>query len=162
MSDLSASAILPYRNEHIECVWFIVRLCFADALLKRIFMEECDAPCAMNRVVVSYDDDTVVLGFCLGRIIADEYTIHRFAVHPAWQRRGVALRMLTDCVRQAAMQGARHCYIEVRAGNSPALRLYKRSGFEQIGVRPNYYSVGSEDAILMRRILDPEHSDPTL
>jgi ribosomal-protein-alanine N-acetyltransferase len=48
--------------------------------------------------------------------------------------------------------GARSLMLEVRPSNDAALRLYKRYGFERIGVRPGYYPAvgGREDAVVMR------------
>lgn len=149
-------AVVPYCTDHTEDVWLIDRLCFVDPWLKRTFIGELEAACALNRVAA--DDGFRVLGFCFGRTIADEYTIHRLAVHPAWQRRGIAERMLRTCMRHAALHGALHCHIEVRSGNTAAQRLYHTCGFERIGIRNAYYCVGGEDAILMRCILDGMHS----
>jgi ribosomal protein S18 acetylase RimI-like enzyme len=42
-------------------------------------------------------------------------------------------------------------FLEVRAGNEVAQRLYASLGFERIAVRPRYYQPGGEDAWVMRR-----------
>jgi len=154
MSAPRTAVIIPYRTSHVEDVWLIDRLCFVDPWLKRSFLAECEPLGALNRVAAYADDFSRILGFCFGRIIEDEYTMHRLAVHPDWQRRGIALYILNACMHHAALHGARHCYIEVRSGNTAAQRLYEGCGFEHIGIRKNYYRVGFEDAILMRRTLD--------
>jgi ribosomal protein S18 acetylase RimI-like enzyme len=48
--------------------------------------------------------------------------------------------------------GARTMLLEVRPSNAAAVRLYRRYGFDQIGVRRGYYPAqgGREDAIVMR------------
>jgi ribosomal-protein-alanine N-acetyltransferase len=47
--------------------------------------------------------------------------------------------------------------LEVRVGNEPALALYKRFGLAPVGVRPNYYPVTGEDALVMwARDIDSE------
>jgi [ribosomal protein S18]-alanine N-acetyltransferase len=50
----------------------------------------------------------------------------------------------------------RKVFLEVDEGNAPALRLYSRAGFEQVGRRPGYYanSEGSASALVLRRNLD--------
>ena len=151
MSARQACTVTPYRSEHIEDAWLIDRLCFVDPWLKRSFIEELKAACALNRVAA---DESRVLGFCFGRIILDEYTIHRLAVHPAQRRHGIAACMLQSCLRHAALRGALCCHIEVRSGNTAALRLYEGFRFERIGTRTAYYRAGGEDAILMRCMLD--------
>jgi ribosomal-protein-alanine N-acetyltransferase len=49
----------------------------------------------------------------------------------------------------ARAEGAAHAFLEVRAGNTSALALYKKYGFVVAGVRPHYYKDNNEDAILM-------------
>jgi ribosomal-protein-alanine N-acetyltransferase len=160
MNAAPACAVTAYRSEHIEDTWLIDRLCFEDPWLKRSLIEELDAACALNRVAA--DETCRVLGFCFGRIIADEYTIHRLAVHPAWQRRGIATCILHYCLRHAALHGMQSCHIEVRSGNTAALRLYEGFGFNRVGIRTAYYRVGSEDAILMQRLLGTARQDQSV
>ncbi|MCG9958445.1 ribosomal-protein-alanine N-acetyltransferase, partial [Pseudomonas aeruginosa] len=46
---------------------------------------------------------------------------------------------------------ARECFLEVRASNQAAYRLYERYGFNEIGRRRDYYPAvgGREDALVM-------------
>ena len=46
-------------------------------------------------------------------------------------------------------RGAQQALLEVRRSNLEAQRLYKRFGFEVVGLRPRYYRDNNEDAILM-------------
>ena len=41
-------------------------------------------------------------------------------------------------------------YLEVRTSNVPAIGLYKKLGFEKVGLRKAYYSSPIEDAIVMQ------------
>ena len=43
--------------------------------------------------------------------------------------------------------------LEVRAGNEPAIALYRKHGFVEVGRRKNYYEKPREDAILMTLVL---------
>ncbi len=150
MNSLYTCTVVAYCADIIEDVCRIDRLCFNDTWLKRSFIEELNAACAVNLVAVAPDDADRVLGYCLGRVIADDYSIHRLAVHPDCQRRGIATRLLHSGMHAAALHGALNCFIEVRAGNTAALRLYTMNSFETIGTRNGYYHFGAEDAILMR------------
>ena len=60
--------------------------------------------------------------------------------------------MLEWMAQQAREHGARSMFLEVRPSNLPALRLYERYGFRNIGCRRGYYPAheGREDAIVMR------------
>ncbi|MNE24719.1 ribosomal-protein-alanine N-acetyltransferase [compost metagenome] len=52
---------------------------------------------------------------------------------------------------RAYQLNARECFLEVRASNQPAYRLYERFGFNEIGRRRDYYPAvgGREDALVM-------------
>lgn len=68
------------------------------------------------------------------------------------QRRcGFASRLLRECLRELWQNGARQCFLEVRASNHNAQTLYTRLGFIECGRRRQYYNNGStrEDAIVM-------------
>ncbi len=149
MNALQTCAIIPYTAKHLEDVSLMDKLCFIDPWFKRAFLEELSAPCALNLVAVSHDS-AQTLGYCLARVITDEYTINRLAVHPDYQRSGIATRLLKTCLHRASCQGARTCFIDVRAGNTPACCFYERHGFKRIGTRNGYYQTGAEDALLMQ------------
>ena len=154
MDALQPCIVAPYAAEHIEAVSLIDKQCFIDPWLKRSFIEELNAPCSLNLVATAPDDTTKALGYCLGRTIADECTINRLAVHPDFQRQSIATRLLEACLLQAGCQGACNCFIDVRASNSTAQRFYEKQGFRRIGRRKAYYQADTEDAILMRLIID--------
>lgn len=82
-------------------------------------------------------------------LIVDEAHIATLATHPDFRRRGIAERLLVEALNLAYNEGARAALLEVRAGNEPALRLYRKLGFEVVGYRPQYYKDKNEDALLM-------------
>ena len=41
--------------------------------------------------------------------------------------------------------------LEVRQSNAPAIALYEQLGFEQVGLRPNYYRNPKENALILRK-----------
>jgi [ribosomal protein S18]-alanine N-acetyltransferase len=92
-------------------------------------------------------------GFILVRVAGDESEVLTLAVRPAARRRGIASAVLIEAAKQAEEQGAKAMFLEVGASNSPAIALYKRFGFAQVGCRGAYYAVpggGSEDALVLR------------
>jgi ribosomal-protein-alanine N-acetyltransferase len=97
-------------------------------------------------------------GFVLIRVAADEAEILTLATRPAARRRGIGSRLVQAAAAEAAGQGARRLFLEVAADNGAALRLYRRAGFEQAGLRKGYYARrGGEriDALVMARALQP-------
>lgn len=86
---------------------------------------------------------------------AEESHILNLCVHPDWQGRGLARRLLKHLMNLARINGAQTTFLEVRPSNEPALRLYRAAGFCELGVRPNYYPKpnGREDALIMAKTL---------
>jgi ribosomal-protein-alanine N-acetyltransferase len=82
-------------------------------------------------------------------LMVDEAHVTTFAVLPAYRRRGLGCRLLSDLIELAADLGASVMTLEVRLSNVAARRLYQRFGFRPVGVRPRYYSDNAEDALIM-------------
>jgi ribosomal-protein-alanine N-acetyltransferase len=79
----------------------------------------------------------------------DDAHITTLAVDPAWQRHGIATRLLSTAARAAASRGCANLTLEVRVSNVGAQALYRRFGFVPAGVRRAYYPDNLEDAIVM-------------
>jgi len=82
-------------------------------------------------------------------LMVDEAHVTTFAVLPAYRRRGIGGRLLSEVIELAADLGASVVTLEVRLSNSAARRLYQQFGFRPVGVRPRYYSDNGEDALIM-------------
>ncbi len=91
------------------------------------------------------------VGFLMAWFVADEVHIINLVVDPAFQRRGIATKLLEDTLKRAREHGARKIYLEVRQTNRPAIRLYEKLGFFLSGKRPGYYQDTGEDALLMEK-----------
>jgi ribosomal-protein-alanine N-acetyltransferase len=92
-----------------------------------------------------------VVGYAVLWFAADEAELGDIAVLPESRGRGLGRWLLEAALAEAARRGARAVYLEVRESNTAARRLYERAGFDTAGVRPNYYTQPTEDAILMTR-----------
>jgi len=77
-------------------------------------------------------------GFGLLRSIAGEAELLLLAVHPDLRGHSHGHRLLDRCMSEAEGSGAEIMFLEVRSGN-PAIHLYRKVGFRQYNVRPNYY-----------------------
>ena len=74
---------------------------------------------------------------------------------PEWRRGGLAERLITVCLDWANASGAVVARLGVVGGNEPALRCYRRCGFEVYGTEPKavYYDGKFYDELLMSRSL---------
>lgn len=94
-------------------------------------------------------------GFMLSRRAADEAEILTVAVAPAARGRGIASALLARHMGRLAALGIARVFLEVDDGNRPALQLYARAGFREVGRRAGYYARadGARTALTLRRDL---------
>ena len=97
---------------------------------------------------VAHDRGTII-GYAGGAVVADELQIANVAVAADRRREKIAARLLGRVAYDAQMLGATWASLEVEVGNDGAEALYRGLGFEEAGVRPNYYGAGI-DARIMR------------
>ncbi len=88
---------------------------------------------------VACDPRRRIAGFALLRLVADEAELMTIAVAPRWRGKGVGAALLTAGFADLQMSPARRMFLEVAADNRPALALYRRHGFAEIGRRDGYY-----------------------
>jgi ribosomal-protein-alanine N-acetyltransferase len=99
-----------------------------------------------------------LLGYVVAMPGVEETHLLNLTVAPAHQGQGWARHLLGQLVHWSRAQGARHLWLEVRASNARARRLYVAYGFEHAGERKNYYpGLGHqrEHAVVMRLPLTP-------
>ena len=94
-----------------------------------------------------------LVGFILTRLVAGEAEILSVAIAPGWRRRGLAKPLLDLHLRRLAGLAANTVFLEVGERNTPALKLYRRAGFYEVGRRPGYYDGGATAALTLRRDL---------
>lgn len=103
-----------------------------------------------------YRSDEEILGYFILMMAADEAHLLNIVVVPTHQGKKLGAHLLRQAMMMAQDAGGRILLLEVRPSNAAALVLYRRVGFQQIGVRRNYYrdTDGSEDAVVMSRALE--------
>lgn len=80
-----------------------------------------------------------VVGFALARIVLNEAELLLLAVRQDGQGQGIGRMLLDRFILVAANRGADRLHLEVRDGN-PAMKLYAKSGFCEVGRRKSYYT----------------------
>lgn len=89
-------------------------------------------------------------GYAVMSTGANEAHILNVCVAEEFQRRGMARQLLSHLLDEADTLDVNDVFLEVRPSNTPAVSLYEQMGFNQVGVRKNYYPTaqGREDAII--------------
>ena len=102
-----------------------------------------------------YEDDQGMTGYGILSIAAGECHLLNICIDPRFQGRGYGTDLVAQLLDVARTHNARMAFLEVRASNSAACHLYNKLGFNEMGVRKNYYPTrgGREDAILLAREL---------
>ncbi len=104
-------------------------------------------------VVVRRPADEVVAYIVFWQI-RDDVQVNNIAVHPDYRSLGIAEALIQFAVAKVRGGGAAFMTLEVRQSNTAAVALYKKLGFEVMGVRKNYYTKPDEDAFVMGLVLD--------
>lgn len=104
------------------------------------------------RSYLSVVEDGVLIGWG-GVILAPVSDLLTIGVARSHQKQGIGARLLRALLDEAIAGGAREILLEVRADDAGAQRLYARTGFEPITVRPNYYVATGQDAVVMLKTL---------
>jgi ribosomal-protein-alanine N-acetyltransferase len=74
---------------------------------------------------------------------------YSLAVDSAFRGQGIGEKLMREMIRRLQERGARRIYLEVEAGNVPAVHLYQRLGFRGIGALPDYYGQGKNGLHMM-------------
>jgi ribosomal-protein-alanine N-acetyltransferase len=120
---------------------------------RAMFMSELGRPGTLDLVADRGGD---VLAYVMVSRYADVWHILNLCVREAQRGQGLGGRMLEELFVRAGQRAHLGFTLEVRVSNETAIRLYRRKGFIEHGVRPGYYSDNGEDAIIMWRGGGPE------
>lgn len=103
-----------------------------------------------------YMIDGEICGYGVMSVAAGESHILNLTVSPEHQRQGIGEKLLKHFMQLARRHNADIVMLEVRPSNTGAIALYRKLGFNELGVRPNYYPAehGREDALLLGVSLD--------
>ena len=95
-------------------------------------------------------EDETITGYIGMYICFDEASITNVAVSPEFRKKGYGEMLVMAAKETAKAAGAESILLEVRVSNEPAISLYKKQGFEELGIRKKFYEHPVEDAIIMK------------
>ena len=140
--------ITEMNATHVAQVAELEKICFADPWSEKSVASELDNIWALWLVAV---DDDRVIGYIGSQTSIDETDVMNVAIHPDCRRRGIAETLIVNLVEELKKKGSHALMLEVRASNAPAIALYEKLGFLQVGCRKNYYRNPKEDALILRK-----------
>jgi ribosomal-protein-alanine N-acetyltransferase len=134
------------KAEDLNSVLEIERASFTTPWSEISFFNELKKP---GSIVRAARKGGRIVGYIFASRILDEGHILDLAVHANFRRLGVATALVSHVIERLGGEGCRFIFLEVRESNSPALKMYSKSGFERIGIRKRYYASPEEDAVIM-------------
>lgn len=135
MDPQDVSAVTLIEEELCECPW-----------TSNIFQE-----CLKYYHCLVLEDHNEVIGYGMLSCVADESHLLNLGIKKTAQRKGNASKLMNDIINIARSKHSTKMYLEVRENNIPAINLYQKFGFSNIGTRKDYYLTksGKEDALVL-------------
>lgn len=96
------------------------------------------------------DENSNIVGYIGMYLSFDEGDITNVAVSPAHRKKGYGEALVSKAKELAREKQLEMILLEVRVSNAPAISLYKKMGFEELGIRKKFYEHPVEDAIIMK------------
>lgn len=140
--------IVVMQERHLAALAEIERACFHAPWSENMLREELG-----KGIFLVAEQDGRTAGYVGCQTVLDEGYITNVAVSPDCRRQGIGRALIEELAQRARAQGLSFVTLEARASNAPAIALYEGAGFDRVGMRKNFYTAPSEDAVLMTLFL---------
>lgn len=134
------------NKDHVSQIAQLEAQCFSDPWSEKSIASELENPLSLWLVAEENDQ---VFGYVGSQTVLDESDMMNVAVDPRFRRQGIARALIETLIAELAKMGSRCLRLEVRVSNENARALYARMGFQQLGLRKNYYHNPKEDALIL-------------
>ncbi len=140
--------ITAMTDAHVGQIAELEKICFSDPWSEKSVASELSNPLSLWLVAV---EGARVVGYIGSQTVEGEADMMNVAVHPEYRRQNIALALVNRLVEALKERGSHSLSLEVRQSNAPAIALYEKLGFQQAGLRPNYYRNPKENAYILRK-----------
>jgi ribosomal-protein-alanine N-acetyltransferase len=140
--------IRAMETQDVSQIVDLEKVCFNDPWSENSIASELDNPLSCWLVAVNGDQ---VVGYVGSQTVLDGSDMMNIAVSPDFRRMGIAESLIETLVCLLCQRKSRCLVLEVRASNAPAIKLYEKLGFLEIGCRRNYYRNPKEDPLILRK-----------
>ena len=136
--------------DHVFQIAELEKLCFSAPWSEKSIASELTNP--LSYWLVALDGEKLA-GYIGSQSVMGESDMMNVAVSPDYRRQGIGEALVKALCDRLKEQGNTCLTLEVRASNAPAIALYEKLGFTQVGRRPNYYQNPKEDALILKKTL---------
>lgn len=140
--------IVRMEEPHVSQIAELEKLCFNDPWSENSIASELN-----NRLslwLVAVEDDCVV-GYVGSQTVLGETDMMNIATHPDYRKRGIGTGLIMELINELQKRDSHSLMLEVRVSNAPAISVYQKLGFTEVGCRRNYYRNPREDALILRK-----------
>ena len=134
------------NKDHVPQIAHLEAQCFSDPWSEKSVASELENPLSLWLVA---EENGQVWGYVGSQTVLDESDMMNVAVDPRFRRQGIARALIETLIAELSKMGSRCLRLEVRVSNENARALYARMGFQQLGLRKNYYHNPKEDALIL-------------
>ena len=139
------------NESHIQPIAELEKVCFTDPWSESSIRSELGNSLSLWVFAVEHDN---LAGYVGSQSVLGWADMMNLAVAPAYRRRGIGEKLVEELVIRLKENKVTCLTLEVRASNDPAIRLYQKLGFNEVGKRPGYYHKPREDALILRKEWD--------
>ena len=136
--------IRTFSKKYLDDVYDIEKICFSNPWSRDDLKKQIDS--VTSHFLVA-DVNGRAVGYMGLQIFSGEGYVTNVAVLPEYRGQGIAQTLINEQMKNKMD----FITLEVRESNIPAIRLYEKTGFKNVGIRPNFYSNPTENAIIMTR-----------
>ena len=140
--------IRKMKSSDVAAIAELEKQCFSDPWSAESIASELVNPLSYWLVA---EVDGQVAGYIGSQSVLDAADMMNIAVSPDYRRRGIAKALVNELTAYLSKNNVIALLLEVRVSNEPAITLYEKMGFQQVGRRPNYYRNPREDALILRK-----------
>lgn len=134
------------NKDHVSQIAQLEAQCFSDPWSEKSIASELENPLSLWLVA---EENGQVWGYVGSQTVLGESDMMNAAVDPRFRRQGIARTLIETLIAELSKMGSRCLRLEVRVSNENARALYERMGFQQLGLRKNYYHNPKEDALIL-------------
>lgn len=132
--------------EDIGQAVLIEKECFSLPWSEKSFQ---DSIAREDTIFLVCEEAEKITGYIGMYVSFNEANITNVAVLPSYRKSGYGNALVSAAKNEAKEKHVEKIFLEVRISNTPAIALYQKMGFENLGARKNFYDHPKEDAFIM-------------
>lgn len=138
--------------DDLDDIMDIEKDAFSTPWSRNAFQKEITENMLAKYIVAEVDGKPV--GYAGIWLIIDEGHITNIAVSKSLRGQGIGKYLMMGLIDFCSKNSIMNMTLEVRESNIAAQKLYKKFGFLECGIRPNYYADDHEDAVIMWKTIE--------